>query len=284
MDFLLVNDDGYKAKGLRVLSETIARLGDVTVVAPKKPQSAMATSVSLGLKKLAGKPLPEIGPGRWYYLDATPVSCVKFALNYPFVDRKPDVLISGINHGHNASTGSCYSATLGSAEEGAINGIRSFGVSLDSFDADADFSVVAAFLPDLLKHLLENWPKDLFGLFYNINFPNCRPEEVKGIRVTRMGRGHWVKEFSLWEESVGRLSTEADTFGLSADSDTLLEEGETAYHIVGEFVDDEVKGEDADHRLLFDKWITVTPMTADNTYYSEIERLKGIGLNKDFNK
>ena len=260
MDFLLVNDDGYKAKGLRVLSETIARLGDVTVVAPKKPQSAMATSVSLGLKKLAGKPLPEIGPGRWYYLDATPVSCVKFALNYPFVDRKPDVLISGINHGHNASTGSCYSATLGSAEEGAINGIRSFGVSLDSFDADADFSVVAAFLPDLLKHLLENWPKDL------------------------LGRGHWVKEFSLWEESVGRLSTEADTFGLSADSDTLLEEGETAYHIVGEFVDDEVKGEDADHRLLFDKWITVTPMTADNTYYSEIERLKGIGLNKDFNK
>ena len=283
MDILLVNDDGYKANGLRVLAETMARLGDVTVVAPKKPQSAMATSVSLGLKKLAGKSLPEMGPGRWYYLDATPVSCVKFALNYPFVERKPDVLISGINHGHNASTGSCYSATLGSAEEGAINGIPSFGVSLNSFHSDADFSVVAAFLPDLLKHLLDNWPKGLYGLFYNINFPNCKPEEVKGVRVTRMGRGHWVKEFNLWEESVGRLSSIADTFGLSA-ADTPLEEGETAYHIVGEFVDDESTGEDADHRLLFDNWITITPMTSDNTFYAEIERLKGLGLNKDFKK
>lgn len=284
MNILLVNDDGYKAKGLRVLADVMSQLGDVTVVAPKNPQSAMATSVSLGRKKLAGKSLPEIGPGRWYYLDATPVSCVKFALNYPFVDRKPDVLISGINHGHNASTGSCYSATLGSAEEGAINGIPSFGVSLNSFDSDSDFSVVAAFLPEILQRLLKCWPEGVYGLFYNINFPNCRPEDVKGVRVTRMGRGHWVREFSLWEESVGRLTTDADSFGLSANADAPLEEGETAYHIIGEFVDDEADGDGADHRLLFDNWITITPMTSDNTFYPEIERLKEIGLNKDFKK
>ena len=99
MQILLVNDDGYKAKGLRVLCDAMARIGDVTVVAPKTPQSAMSSSVSLGLKKLAGKQLPELRPGRWFYLDATPVSCVKFALNFPFSERKPDVVISGINHG-----------------------------------------------------------------------------------------------------------------------------------------------------------------------------------------
>ena len=212
MEILLVNDDGYKAKGLRVLADAMAKVGNVTVVAPKKPQSAMATSVSLGLRRLAAKRLPELGPGKWFYLDATPVSCVKYALNFPMYEDRPDVVISGINHGSNASTGSCYSATLGAAEEGAINGIPSIGVSLDSFIADPDFEVVTSFFPEILKTLLENWPKDAFGLFYNINFPDCRPEDVKGVRVTRMGRGHWIKEFRLCYSEAG-MSVIADLHG-----------------------------------------------------------------------
>ena len=283
MEILLVNDDGYKAKGLRVLAEAMSKVGNVTVVAPKKPQSAMATSVSLGLRRLAAKRLPELGPGKWFYLDATPVSCVKYALNFPMYEDRPDVVISGINHGSNASTGSCYSATLGAAEEGAINGIPSIGVSLDSFIADPDFEVVTSFFPEILKTLLENWPKDAFGLFYNINFPNCRPEEVKGIRVTRMGRGHWIKEFRLWDERA-EARAESDVFGLSQNPNPPLEEGETPYYIVGDFVDDEDEGGDADHRLLSVGWITITPMNADNTHYSEIQHLQELGLNKDFNK
>lgn len=283
MEILLVNDDGYKAKGLRVLAEAMSKVGNVTVVAPKKPQSAMATSVSLGLRRLAAKRLPELGPGKWFYLDATPVSCVKYALNFPMYEDRPDVVISGINHGSNASTGSCYSATLGAAEEGAINGIPSIGVSLDSFIADPDFEVVTSFFPEILKTLLENWPKDAFGLFYNINFPNCRPEDVKGVRVTRMGRGHWVREFRLWDERA-EARAESDVFGLSQNPNPPLEEGETPYYIVGDFVDDEDEGGDADHRLLSDGWITITPMNADNTHYSEIQHLQELGLNKDFNK
>lgn len=283
MEILLVNDDGYKAKGLRVLADAMAKVGNVTVVAPKKPQSAMATSVSLGLRRLAAKRLPELGPGKWFYLDATPVSCVKYALNFPMYEDRPDVVISGINHGSNASTGSCYSATLGAAEEGAINGIPSIGVSLDSFIADPDFEVVTSFFPEILKTLLENWPKDAFGLFYNINFPNCRPEDVKGVRVTRMGRGHWIKEFRLWDERA-EARAESDVFGLSQNPNPPLEEGETPYYIVGDFVDDEDEGGDADHRLLSDGWITITPMNADNTHYSEIQHLQELGLNKDFNK
>lgn len=283
MEILLVNDDGVEAKGLGVLAEEMAKVGAVTVVAPKRPQSAMATSVSLGLKKLAAKELPEKGPGRWFYLDATPVSCVKFALNYPMYERRPDVVISGINHGSNASTGSCYSATLGAAEEGAINGIPSIGVSLDSFVADPDFTAVRRYFPEILRTLVENWPEDAFGLFYNVNFPSCNPDDIKGIRITRMGRGHWVREFRLWDERA-EARAEADVFGLSRDERPVLEEGETAYYIVGDFVDDEDEGADADHRLLSDGWITVTPMNADSTYYSEIKHLHSLGLNKDFKK
>ena len=285
MQILLVNDDGYKAKGLHVLCEAMARIGDVTVVAPKTPQSAMSSSVSLGLKKLAGKQLPKLGPGKWYYLDATPVSCVKFALNFPFSESKPDVVISGINHGSNASTGSCYSATLGAAEEAAISGIPSIGVSLNSFHPDADFSVIVEYFPGILRTLMENWPEDSYGLYYNINFPSCRVDEVKGIRVTRMGHGHWIKEFNIWdEETEARFAARAEAFALPADFDFPLEEGEKAYYIVGEFVDDESAGEDADHRLLDDGWITITPMTADSTNYPEIEHLKQLGFNKDFKK
>ena len=144
MEILITNDDGFKSKGIHTLARIMAGFGNVTVIAPKHHQSAMSMAVSLGLKKLAWKALPEEGPGEWSYLDATPASCVKFALNYKFCERHPDVVVTGINHGTNAATAANYSATLGAADEGALNGCRAIGVSLCDFRPDADFSAVEA--------------------------------------------------------------------------------------------------------------------------------------------
>ena len=123
MNILLTNDDGFRAKGIHVLAEIMSSFGDVTVIAPKKHQSGMGMAVSLGFKQVAYKELPEEGPGTWSYLDATPASCIKYGLNFPFLEHKPDVIVSGINHGSNAASASCYSGTLGAAREGALNGI-----------------------------------------------------------------------------------------------------------------------------------------------------------------
>ena len=126
MNILITNDDGYTAKGINVLARIMCQFGNVTVIAPKSHQSGMSMAVSLGLKQIAYKELPEMKPGKWSYLDATPASCVKFGLNVPFIDRFPDVVVSGINHGSNAATAACYSGTLGAAAEAALNGIRIF--------------------------------------------------------------------------------------------------------------------------------------------------------------
>ena len=104
MRILISNDDGYKARGIHALARVMAQFGEVTVVAPKFHQSAMSMAVSLGMKRLAHKALPEEGPGDWHYLDATPASCVKFGLEYFYERRNPDLVICGINHGSNAST------------------------------------------------------------------------------------------------------------------------------------------------------------------------------------
>ena len=152
MQILITNDDGYQAKGIGVLVEIMKEFGDVTVIAPKRHQSGMSMAVSLGLKPIAYRNFGHFNPNPftggaedsavWSYIDATPASCVKFGLNNVFPEKFPDVVVSGINHGSNAATASCYSGTLGAAEEAALNGIPAIGVSLDTIHPGADFSAV----------------------------------------------------------------------------------------------------------------------------------------------
>ena len=275
MKILLANDDGYRAGGIHALAEIMTEFGDICVAAPKYHQSAMSTAVSLGLKKLAFKEIYGQGPGRWCYLDATPASCVKFGLEYFYENRDPDLVVCGINHGSNAGAAANYSATLGAAEEGAINGCRSVGVSVCDFRPDADFSAVKAMLPGILKTLLENWP-DRYGLYYNINFPGIPADEIKGIRATRLGRCHWVREFIPWEE-MKRLQMQKGTINdpfFWQSSDTPLEEGETAWSMVGELINDELNPDEADHTLNDAGYVTITPLTADYTDYKELLRIR----------
>lgn len=279
MNILITNDDGYFAKGIQVLARIMKPFGNVTVIAPKTHQSGMGMAVSLGLKQIKYKDLGTDKNGvKWAYLDATPASCVKYGIN--FMDQQPDVVISGINHGTNASTAACYSGTLGAAEEAAINGIPAFGVSLNTIRPDADFECVETFFPELFRQLMNALPERP-GIYYNINFPNLPAEKVKGVRIGHQGMGKWIKEFTEWNPAVyERFGLTPESFGQS--TDVKLEEGEKLYMMVGQYVDDPENRPGADHHLVEEGYIAIMSATLDRTDYIENERLRSIGLNKDF--
>ena len=280
MNILITNDDGYSAKGIHVLAEIMCQFGNVTVIAPKKHQSGMSMAVSLGLKQIAYKDLPEEKPGTWAYLDATPASCVKYGLNVPFLEKFPDVVVSGINHGSNAASAACYSGTLGAAEEAALNGIPAIGVSLDTINPEADFSAVRKFFPDIFRKLRENMTSEP-GIFYNVNFPNIPAEQIKGIRVGHQGMGRWIREFREWDPSIYRkYGIKPEDLGQS--SSPKLESGEKLYMMVGDFLDDERNDSRADHWIMNDGYISIVPDNLDSTDYEEVERLGKTGFDIDF--
>lgn len=290
MEILITNDDGYNTKGIKTLANIMKRFGNVTVIAPKWHQSGMGMAVSFGLKQIAYKKLPDYNGCSWAYLDATPASCVKFGLNFPFLDKKPDVVVCGINHGTNATTASCYSGTLGAAQEACINGIPAIGVSLASVDLDADFSAVEQYFPDIFKNIMSTYPKnsdgdyddDYYnGIYYNVNFPNLPANKVKGVRVARQGRGRWIKEFTSWEPDKYK------DFGITPEvlgqkSEVHLEDGEELFMMVGEYEDAPKNEADADHILNREGYIAVMPGTLDRTSYKEKERIEKLGFNVDF--
>lgn len=276
MHILITNDDGYEAKGIKVLSKIMSRYGDVTVIAPKKHQSGMSMAVSLGFRQISHK---DLGNG-WHYVDATPASCVKFGLNTMFLENKPDVVVSGINHGSNAATASCYSGTLGAAEEAALNGIPAIGVSLDTLHPDADFDGVAEYFGDIFEKIMEDYPAR-YGIYYNVNFPDIPTDQIKGIRTGSQGRGRWIKEFKEWDAGhYAKYGITPEMLGQS--SHPVLEDGEDLYMMVGEFEDDKENPSDADHHLVNDGYISIVAHNVDCTDYEEVIRLKSTGMDKDF--
>ncbi len=292
MRIVVTNDDGYNAKGIETLAEIMRAFGDVTIVAPKTHQSGMSMAVSLGAKPIATKKVAEEqakynsngdkvkGSLTTYYVDATPASCVKFALDILFLDNRPDVIVSGINHGSNAASASCYSGTLGACQEGVINSVPAIGVSLDSYSHDPDFSAVQAIFPSIFSTIMANLP-DRPEIYYNVNFPDIPQSEILGIRVGHQGRGHWVKEFEPWDPEfyAAHSTTPVQKIRELAPS---IEEGESLWMMVGDFVDDENNDDFADHRLNKAGYISIVAHNLDTTDYQEITRLKSIAFDKNF--
>lgn len=278
MRILITNDDGYEAKGIKVLAQIMSAFGEVTVIAPKKHQSGMSMALSLGFKQIAHK---DLGEG-WHYVDATPASCVKFGLNTVFLNDFPDVVVSGINHGSNASVASCYSGTLGAVEEAALNGIPGIGVSLDTLHPDADFSGVERYFGEIFSMIMEDYPKK-YGVYYNVNFPDIPADRIKDIKAGSQGRGRWIKEFKEWDvRHYAKYGITPEMLGQS--SDPVLEEGEDLYMMVGEFLDDPANPADADHLLVADGYISVVAHNVDCTDYQELERLRTKNFEGSFRK
>jgi len=187
---LVVNDDGITAPGIKALMDAMSEIGRVVVVAPDSPQSGMGHAITIG------KPLrldrEEIYEGiEMYRCSGTPVDCVKLAVNKIFKGQKPDLCVSGINHGLNNSINVLYSGTMSAAVEGAIEGIPSIGFSLDDYTLQADFSHCIKYVKELAQQVLANGLPQ--ATLLNVNFPNT--SNIKGIKICRQAAAKWAEEF-----------------------------------------------------------------------------------------
>lgn len=242
---LITNDDGCFAKGIQSLVEALKDIGNIVVFSPDKPQSGMssAITVSAPLRSRLVKVEDNVTS---YVCTGTPVDCVKLALN-EFLDRKPDLLVSGINHGSNAGISVLYSGTVGAAIEGCVFEIPSIAVSICEFDPDSDFSQVGEIARTIaLKVLKEGLPK---GVCLNVNVP---AGQVKGIKIATQTRGKWVNEYLKSQDGSGR-----DVFWMT-----------------GNFENWETDNGNSDEWVLANGYAAVVPVNIDMTAYDFIPKLK----------
>ena len=282
MNILITNDDGFESKGIAVLTKMMKKYGNVAVIAPFSAQSGMSMAVSLGAEKIAFKEIESstfVGEDglehteRWAYLDATPASCVKFAMSTPWLGWKPDVIVSGINHGANTSVASCYSGTLGATAEAAVNHILGIGVSLCDHNPDADFSQIEKYFPGIFEKLVE-LPRHSYMTYYNVKFPSVPADEIKGVRAGYMGRGRWVKEFRSLDEA----EAIAASLNGAPTGDPSEKPAEKMYKLVGNFSSDTDNSSDADHLLTDNGYVSIVPHTIDSTDYEQLRILSEVAF------
>lgn len=282
MNILITNDDGFESKGIAVLTKIMKKYGNVAVIAPFSAQSGMSMAVSLGAEKIAFKEIESstfVGEDglehteRWAYLDATPASCVKFAMSTPWLGWKPDVIVSGINHGANTSVASCYSGTLGATAEAAVNHILGIGVSLCDHNPDADFSQIEKYFPGIFEKLVE-LPRHSYMTYYNVNFPSVPADEIKGVRAGYMGRGRWVKEFRTLDEA----EAIAASLNGAPTGDPSEKPAVKMYKLVGNFSSDADNSSDADHLLTDNGYVSIVPHTIDSTDYEQLKILSEVAF------
>lgn len=246
---LVTNDDGYRAKGLKALIEALQPFGHLIVIAPIEGQSGMAHAITvkvpLRMEKLEEKENFEL-----YTCSGTPVDCVKLANNQIFDGIKPDLLISGINHGANSSSSVVYSGTMAATIEGCLYEIPAIGFSLLDFSKNADFSACISIIQKIVKNVLENGLDT--GTCLNVNIPRLPLNEIKGIKICRQNRGVWREEF-----------------------DKRLDPSNREYYwLTGEFYNLEPNAEDTDEWALHHGFVSIVPVQVDLTAYSSIEKLK----------
>ncbi len=198
---LVTNDDGFFAKGVLTLIELVKNYGDVVVVAPDKPQSAQSHAISLN------KPLRFVHQKKednvtYYSCNGTPVDCTKLAFNV-ILDRKPDLVVSGINHGSNSSINVIYSGTMSAAMEGALKGVPSIGFSLLDHNLDADFDACKDVVRDVVAKVLENGLKK--GCCLNVNIPKIPKQDIKGYKICRQANANWIEEFDERVDPTGAI-------------------------------------------------------------------------------
>ncbi|UTW61453.1 5'/3'-nucleotidase SurE [bacterium SCSIO 12741] len=251
---LVCNDDGVTAPGIQSLIESIRDLGDLIVVAPDKPQSGTGHGITLNATLRTQLISQEEGL-TVYSCSGTPVDCIKLAM-YKLVPRKPDIIVSGINHGSNASINVLYSGTMSAAVEGALEGVPSVGFSLLDHSIDADFSASREISRKITKTVLaEGLPKNVC---LNVNIPRLQRDEIMGIKICRQANGNWEEEFEQ------RL----DPFG------------KEYFWLTGVFKNYD-PGEDTDIHALENNYVSVVPIQTDLTAHSALSSLKSWKLNEN---
>jgi 5'-nucleotidase len=239
---LVSNDDGYFSPGITLLAQALARLGEVTVVAPERDRSGASNSLTLDRPLVVRR-----APNGYYSVNGTPTDCVHIAIT-GLLDFTPDVIVSGVNLGANMGDDTIYSGTVAAAVEGYLLGIPSVAVSLTSKVGEHFESAIGVAL-----ELVERLARAPFGepLLLNVNVPDVAPENLRGIEVTRLGKRHKA-------EPVIKLTTPR---------------GESAYWIgpAGAAAD---AGPGTDFHAVDNHRVSVTPLRMDLTHSSQLPRAR----------
>lgn len=243
----ITNDDGISAPGLRCLIESMRPIGDIIVCAPQRGMSGMSHALTVSsilyLDEVCNTP-----EYKEYSCNGTPVDCIKLA-RHTLMDRNPDIIVSGINHGSNSSINVIYSGTMGVAIEGAIQGIPSVGFSLLDHSYKADFTASQFYARKIVDFILNNPPER--GTCFNVNIPLAPLEELKGIKVCRQALGDWKDRY------IERIDPR----------------GKKYYWLTGDFENDDYK-EDTDEWALDNKYVSIVPVHIDYTNHSAINKFK----------
>lgn len=217
---LVTNDDGISAKGIAALVSVARELGEVYVVAPDKPQSGMGHAITLS-DPLFVKERNIFGDNiKAWECSGTPADCVKMA-KYELLPRIPDLCVSGINHGSNASINVIYSGTMSAAMEAGIEGINAIGFSLLDYAHDADFSECLPFVKQIMQNVLKHSLPE--GTLLNVNIPRKSESTIKGYKICRQAIGKWRETFIPRESPYGKkyywLTGEYDLLDNGDDTD-----------------------------------------------------------------
>ena len=246
--FLITNDDGINARGLQALIGIARPYGRLFVIAPEEGQSGMSHAITVKYPIRIQK-ISEEEDMVVYSSNGTPVDCVKLALS-KLLDRKPDMILSGVNHGSNSSTSVIYSGTMAAAIEGCINEVPAIGFSILDYSPDAEFSSIQKYAQRVLEKALEKGLPG--GICLNVNFPVNTYQKIRGIRVCRQNKGVWREEFDHRRDPQNR-----DYFWLT-----------------GEFHNLEPGALDTDEWALENNYVSVVPTHVDLTAYNALDQLR----------
>jgi 5'-nucleotidase len=250
---LVTNDDGISAPGIRALISVMKEIGDVVVVAPDSPQSATGHAITINNTLFINKVDIDPDVEQEYSCSGTPVDSVKFAV-HEILKRKPDLCVSGVNHGSNSSINVIYSGTLSAAVEAGIEGIPAIGFSLLDYDWNADFEPTKPFIKKIALEVLNNGLPE--GVILNVNFPKLKEKDIKGIKVCRQAKAIWEERFDKRKNPQGR----------------------EYYWLTGEFVNLD-KGNDTDEWALANGYISLVPVQFDLTAHHAMQIINNWKLN-----
>ena len=244
---LVTNDDGINAPGIRTLISEVKNIGDVIVVAPDSPQSGMGHAITINSTLHSSRITPKNSEIIEYSCSGTPADCVKLAIN-ELMPRKPDLCVSGINHGSNSSINVIYSGTMSAAIEAGIEGVPAIGFSLLDYSWNADFSHSKDLIRKITLNALNNGiPK---GVVLNVNIPAVKKSDIKGVKICRQAKAYWVEEFDKRKNPLGQ----------------------EYYWLTGKFVNKD-QGEDTDEWALKNNYISIVPVEFDLTAHHAIQGL-----------
>lgn len=244
---LVTNDDGITAPGINNLVEAVKDLGKIVVVAPDKPQSGMGHAITIG-QPLRLNAVQVFGDIEAYQCTGTPVDCVKLAVD-KVLHRKPDLCLSGINHGANHSINVIYSGTMSAAVEAAIESIPSIGFSLLDFSIDANFDGARKYARIIVQKMLSG--KMDKHCILNVNVPAVDTTLIKGIKICRQAYAKYEEDFIERNDPHGRKY----------------------YWLTGEFVNFD-KGTDTDVWALKNNYVSIVPVQFDLTNYDLKKQLE----------